>query len=285
MPNWVSNPELALKEMKCEELQFNLPLYAEGELDLDESSLIKEHLGTCPVCRVKLSEFQNLQNDFRTLSRPAIPSDLVFAVKNSVRDELVTAQPQTWLSEEWREWLQMRLMPYFVGTAVAFSCAFVLLLSLSSVRQSTNQVIDTARIKSNRTVVVTNIPSVMPDDAPVITNEELAYLRTPVSSESPSLNTRGILLTMTNSLMRGKMKNDEITFVADVFSNGLSQIAEVVEAPHSRKSMEDLSKALENDPAFVPAELDRRSNVVRVVFKIQRVDVFDVKPTKSKRNL
>ena len=101
--------------MKCEELQFNLPLYAEGELDLDESSEIEEHLVKCPVCRVKLSEFQSLQNDFRMMARPAVPADLVYAVRSSVAAELNSAQAADWLAPEWREWLQMRFMPYCVG--------------------------------------------------------------------------------------------------------------------------------------------------------------------------
>lgn len=272
--------------MKCEELQFNLPLYAEGELDLDESSMIKEHLVKCPVCRVKLSEFQNLQDTFRIMSRPAIPSDLVYAVKSSLAAELSVPRNQTLLiSSEWREWLQMRLMPYCVGTVVSLSLTFAFLTSLSSLQESTDKVIETARVSSYRTVVLTNISPDASNDEPFITNEELAALRSPVSGESPSLNTKGTLLTLTNSLMRGKMENDEVTFVADVFSNGLAQIAEVIEAPQSRKSMEELTKALENDPAFVPADLDKRSNVVRIVFRIQKVDVIDKKPAKQKRNL
>jgi hypothetical protein len=271
------------QKMKCEELQFNLPFYAEGELDPDETSIIEEHLVKCPVCRVKLSEFQSLQNDIRMMARPVIPADLVYAVRSSVAAELVSTQPRTLISNEWREWLQMRLMPYLVGITVSLSLTFAFLFSIDSLQKSTDKVIETARINSNRAVILTNSsPKASDDDEIVITNEELAALRMPVSSESPSLNTRGALLALANSLMRGKVKNDEVTFVADVFSDGLSQIAEVIEAPRSRKSMEELSKALENDPSFVPADLDRRSNVVRVVFKIQKVDVFDKPPAKKK---
>jgi hypothetical protein len=269
--------------MKCEELQLNLPFYAEGELDEDESSAIEVHLGTCPVCRVKLSEFQNLQNDFRLMTRPVIPADLVYQVRSSVAAELSSAQAQTGLSSEWREWLQMRFMPYGVGTVVSLSLTLAFLFSINSLQKSTDKVIETARISSNRTIGITNAsPRIDEDEMIEISNEELAALRTPVSSESPSLNTKGALLSLANSLMRGKVKNDEVTFVADVFSDGLTQIAEVIEAPRSRKTMEELSHALENDPAFVPADLDRRSNVVRVVFKIQKVEVVDKVPAKTK---
>jgi hypothetical protein len=77
------------------------------------------------------------------------------------------------------------------------------------------------------------------------------------------------------------MKDNGVTFVADVFQDGLAQITQMVEAPRSRQSMEDLSRALENDPAFVPADLDNRSNKMQVVFRIQVVDVND-KPAKKK---
>ncbi len=241
------------KTMKCEELQFNLSLYAEGELDVEESSILDQHLLHCPVCRIKLAEFQNLRDGFRAIPRPAIPADLLYALRSSLAAELNVSQTQSWfnLSEEWRDWLTLRVMPVGVGTVVSLSIAIAFLFSLSSLKVSTDKVIEKARINSNRTVIFTNPRPVSDSDDLIITNEELAALRTPVSSESPSLNTKGALLSLTNSLMRGKMKNDEITFVADVFGDGLAQIAEVVEAPRSRQSMEDLSTALENDPAFV----------------------------------
>ncbi len=65
----------------------------------------------------------------------------------------------------------------------------------------------------------------------------------------------------------------------------MAQITEIVEAPKSLQSMEDLSNALETDENFAPfvsAEMDKRSSVIQVVFKIQRVDIAYDKPAKKK---
>jgi hypothetical protein len=272
--------------MKCEDLQLDLSLYADNDLTEAEQVVVDGHLVQCPPCRVRLSELQALRNHLRIMSQPNVPADLLYSVRSAVRNEVV-APRNNWLniSSEWYEWLQFRFMPYAVGTAFSLFMTISFLVSLNSTQQTTEKVLETARVEANREVTsIQPVPSV-PDDQLIITNEELAALRTPVSGESPSLNTKGALLSVTKSLVSNKIKEDDVTFVADVFSNGLAQITEVVEAPRSRQSLEEISNALENDPAyapFVPADLDRRSNVVRVVFKIQRVDVFEKKPAKKK---
>lgn len=266
--------------MKCEDLQFNIPLYAENELTAEESSVLEEHLAKCPVCRVKLSEFHSISNDLRRISAPPMPADLLYAVRSSLASELKAPQPQPWFnfSEEFREWLQFRVMPYGVGTAFSLLLVFLFLLSLNSTKETTDKVIETARINSNRTVPVTSVNS---DNQISYSKEDYAALRVPVSNESPSLNPQGNLLNLTKSLVSGNMKDDEVTFVADVFDNGVAQISKMVEAPRSRQTMRDLSKALENDPAFVPADMDNRSDNMQIVFKIQIVEVTD-KPAKKK---
>ncbi|MBA4183932.1 MAG: hypothetical protein H0X49_07955 [Acidobacteria bacterium] len=72
------------------------------------------------------------------------------------------------------------------------------------------------------------------------------------------------------------MKDDEVVVVADVFGDGLAQIAEVVEPSSDRRAVRELEKALKNDPnfaPFVPANYDKRSDTVRVILKINRVDI------------
>jgi len=73
--------------------------------------------------------------------------------------------------------------------------------------------------------------------------------------------------------------------VAEVFGNGLARVDEVVEPSHDRRAVEQLQKALQSDPAyapFVPAKLDRRSDSVRVVLRIQSVDVDTRLPSHRK---
>ena len=73
------------------------------------------------------------------------------------------------------------------------------------------------------------------------------------------------------------MRDDEVTVVADVFGNGLAQIAEVVEPSRDERAVEELERALQSDPSyapFVPANMDQRSSeTIRVVLKIQSVNV------------
>jgi len=87
----------------------------------------------------------------------------------------------------------------------------------------------------------------------------------------------GALVALTKSFVRGKMKDDEVIVVADVFGDGLAQISEVIEPSRDLQAVRELQEALKTNPAFappfVPANLDQRSNTVRVVLRIQRVDV------------
>jgi hypothetical protein len=64
--------------------------------------------------------------------------------------------------------------------------------------------------------------------------------------------------------------------VADVFGNGLAQIAEVVEPSRDRHAVAELQKALDSDPSyapFVPASYENRPDSVRVVLRFQSVAV------------
>jgi hypothetical protein len=72
------------------------------------------------------------------------------------------------------------------------------------------------------------------------------------------------------------MKDDEVVVVAEVFGNGLAKIDEVVEPSRNRRAVTELEKALDSDPSFapfVPAEVDKRPESVKVIFKIQSVNV------------
>jgi hypothetical protein len=66
--------------------------------------------------------------------------------------------------------------------------------------------------------------------------------------------------------------------VADVYSDGLAQIAEVVQPPRDKRVVGELEKALDssntNRTAFVPASMEERPESVRVVLKIRSVDVY-----------
>lgn len=276
--------------MSCKDLQEAIAFYAAGDtLEENVRARLDEHLPACPLCRARLAEFQTLQNDLRVLSRPQIPADLLNSVRNAVAVEIKTAQKtQPFIySESFRRWLQFRFMPYAVGTVASLILTFSLLLNLLSTRNVTienNLANVESRSSSTQILLATNSNPLL--DELRITPSEYAAMRLPVANESPSVNPAGALVALTKSIVRGKMRDDEVVVVADVFGNGVARISEVVEAPSNESDMEALENALQQDPnqaAFLPARLDKRSDVVRVVLKIQRVDVVEqVNTPKSK---
>lgn len=271
--------------MKCEDLQLSLPLFADDDLPLNEKLHLEQHLAQCPVCRSKNAEYVSLRNNLRGLAMPQMPAELVLSVRSAVSREI--AQPkssiQALFSDDFRDWIQYRLMPYGVGTFASLIFVVMFLTAMLSTKHATDKINEIALLNSKPTLALTDSSTNSPfethtyrDLSLVLTDEDVAALRIPVSNESPSLSPKGALIALTKSLVRGKIHDDEVVVVADVFGDGFARIAEVVEAPRNRKSLEELENALQNDPTyapFVPAKLDKRSDVVRVVFKIQTVDV------------
>ncbi|MDQ3322542.1 MAG: hypothetical protein M3525_08960, partial [Acidobacteriota bacterium] len=193
--------------MKCENIQFNLSVYADDILTKDERGKIDEHLPQCPLCRQKLSDFQTLRQDLRVLPRPELPADLLRSTRNRVAEEIKSAgrEPKSIFSEDVRRWLQMRLMPYGVATVLSLTFGFALLSSMLSVAGNSNQNIEIAKMQpynrppvlisnSNAEAVVNNFD---------LTAANYAAERFSVSGDSPSLNPKGALIALTKSLVRG----------------------------------------------------------------------------------
>jgi hypothetical protein len=268
--------------MKCENLQFNLSLYIDNILTDEEHAIVDKHLVQCPLCRQKLDDFRALRQSLKRISQPAMPKDLLASVKTSLRTELAPEAPKkkSYFSRSFREFLQMRVMPLTVGTAASLVFGFSLLwILLSNANRQTP--VDTY-ITRQVPVFVPQPPSA---DSDIITPADVVAQRGLVSSESPSINPQGALMAMTKSLVSGKSKEDEVVVVADVLSDGLANIEEVVEPLDDQNTVYELEKAMRknsSDAPFVPAFLDRRADSVRVVLKIQRVDVRTSRP-KAKR--
>ena len=258
---------------KCEELQFDLPLYFDGRLSQDERNAIDTHLPECPLCRQKLSEFEDLASGFKSIPKFAVPEDLIDAIRVSVRSKLATApvagSPVFGLIDRRRGWMDIWLMPAMAGTAATL----VIGLALLSFVVSSPQVPLTA-YESSRGSGSYETPIFLANND--LSPENYAGTRLAIANESPSVNPRGALVALTRSLVRGEMRDDEVVVVADVFGNGLARIAEVVEPSHDVRAIEELQKALQSDPAFapfVPANMDQRSDNIRVILKIQNVNV------------
>lgn len=111
--------------------------------------------------------------------------------------------------------------------------------------------------------------------------------RLSIASEFPSVNPEGSLVSFSRSFVNKRFNRGEVIIVADVFSSGMARIFEVVQPTQDKEIIEALQKALEEDSdetAFLPANLDKRSDVMRVVLKIQGVEVIDKAP-RQKSNI
>jgi hypothetical protein len=256
---------------RCEELQFDLPLYFDGSLNPDERGAVDAHLPECPLCRQKLSEFEELFLGLRALPRYSVPEQLVDNIRASVASQLTPSRgaPSFGLIDRRRRWSEVWLAP---SAAAAFA-TLVIGFALLSFMVAPSPVQLSASTSASRQ---TSTPVFLPGTVTDLSPGEYASTRLAIAGESPSINPQGALVAMTKSLVRGNVNDDEVTVVADVFGNGLAQIAEVVEPSKDRRAVEELQKALESDPAyapFVPANMDQRSGTIRVILKIQNVNV------------
>jgi hypothetical protein len=256
---------------KCEELQFDLPLYFDGSLNAEERSAIDLHLPECPLCRQKLSEFEELSVGLKAVPRFAAPEGLVDAIRTSVATRLsnTSTSPVFHLIERRRSWTEIWMMPLAAGSMATVLFTFVLLTLVVNSEPIAMSPRPIAPSERTTAVFVPNRLELSPEDYTTFSSAA-------ISGESPTVNPRGALVALTRSLVRGEMRDDEVTVVADVFGNGLAQIAEVVEPSHDANAVDELQKALQSDPAYAPfvsAKADRRSETVRVILKIQNVNV------------
>lgn len=261
--------------MNCSDLQLNLSLYADDRLDAAERSVVDEHLAICPLCRQNVAEIREIKADFRQFARRAMPVAVSNYVRLAVRSELRGGR-SNWISDATREWLSMRLMPLGVGVAASLVIGFSLLMMMFSAARSSSDVVAKNGGNETRIMIAPNRENISDGRSFDLSAEDYARTRLAFSGESPSINPKGALIALTRTFMRGNMNDDEVVVVADVFSNGLAQITEVVEPSRNGNAVTELEKALESDgnyAPFVPAVLDNRSENVRVVLRFQSVNV------------
>lgn len=271
--------------MFCENLQFNLSLYLDDCLTDEVREVVDGHLAQCPLCRQKLADFQSLRNDLRVLPRVEMPENLLYSVRNAVAAKLQTVEtkPVFVFTGSFKSSLERFLMPYTVGSVAALIFGFVLFWGLTAGNVPTG---DFSRYNSpsKSTILLANDnPKGFINDFE-LTDDDFAAANIPISDAKPSINPRGALIALT-SFASGKMTDEEVVVVADVFGNGLAHIAAVVEPGNNRQAVYELEKALQTDPdfaPFVPAKNDNRSQTVRVILKIQHVDVIVGKPRPNK---
>ena len=275
------------KAMKCIDVKSNLPVYSDDILTAAERADLDAHLDTCPLCRQSLSEYQSIKSGLRSLGRPVMSADLLASLRSTVAAELRPAMPTPsfHVIEDRRGWLEAWLMPSAVGTlaSIVFG-TFLLWAIVSTARDPADFASAPSQARSGKIMLASSNPMIGPD-ALDISPSEYATTRLSIAGESPSINPQGALVALTRSLVRGEMRDEEVVVVADVFGNGLARIAEVVEPAQDSRAIEELERALGSDPVyapFVPASFDRRSERMRVVLKIQNVNVRMNSPAPSR---
>ncbi|MDI1242647.1 MAG: zf-HC2 domain-containing protein [bacterium] len=269
--------------MRCSDVKSDLPLYSDDILNVSERADLDAHLDTCPLCRQALTEYQEVKNGLRSLARPTMPEAFLASLRSAVAAELAPAFriPVFHLIEDRRNWLDTWLMPSAMGTFASVVFGMFMLWGILSSARDPGDFISIS--PAPRPVMLASSNPMIGDESIDILAADYATTRLSVASESPSVNPQGALVALTKSLVRGEMRDDEVVVVAEVFGNGLARISEVVEPGNSR-AIEDLEKALESDPVyapFVPASFDGRSERMRVVLKIQNVNVH----TTARRDL
>lgn len=262
--------------MKCKDLQFILPLYSDSILSEVEQALAERHMDSCPVCRQVLADLQDIKNSFRSLAKPQLPAAGMAALKRKVAARLETAAGSQMFQNvgNRRRWVDVWMMPFAVGSLSTLVLGFTLLwVIISSEIQPQAGRDSMAAATSNTTILYPYAATPIETD---LNPREYASSRAAWSQESPSINPQGPLVALTRDLLKEVKGDEEVTVVADVYSNGSASIAEVVEPSSDVKAINELQRALESNPsvaAFVPASYDQRSEPVRVVLKIQSVSV------------
>lgn len=264
--------------MKCTEVKSNLPLYSDDALSAEERSVLDAHLDTCPLCRQRLADHQLLRNELRSLSRPMLSVESLASLRTRVASEMRPsfAGPSFQLIEVKRDWFKTWLMPSTVGTFASIVLGFVLLWGILFTAPDPSLFVAATKADAKDSALLARNNSLLGPDALDLSASEYANTRLAIAAESPSVNPQGALVALTRSLVRGKMEDEEVVVVADVFGNGLAKIAEVVEPTGDDRAIEQLERALDSDPVyapFVPASYDKRSETMRVVLKIQSVNV------------
>jgi hypothetical protein len=261
--------------MKCSDLQDRVSQYADGSLCEPEAFAVEDHLTICPLCRERVDNIREMLADMKRFSRPEVPVKVANRVRLAVRDD-IRKRHFPGLSPSRVDWLQMRLMPISVGIMASLFVSFSFLTLLLSGSLAIDDYHAMKGGGDSRIMITPGGPVEQGKRGDDISPVDFARTRTSVSGESPSINPQGALASISRSLVGRGIRNNEVVVVADVFSNGLARIAEVVEPSQNSRAINELQKALDSDLSaapFVPAEMDNRSNSVRVVLKFQSVEV------------
>ncbi len=266
--------------MNCDDIQETIALYCDDGLSEEERARCDQHLEICPVCRAHVTELRAVRLRLETMPRALPPAGLASEIQFVVRANAFvqrarrTAPKSEIIADILSVWLQPRISRYAfssIASLILFSAVFFAL------RPHMIALHEAAETYSD--YVAENSSGAYDINQP-ISPTSYAALRTPFNSESPSLDPKGGIATLNlaaDTHSHDGESNDDMVVVADVYSNGVASLANVMHAPRDKRMLEDFQAALRSNAVFVPAALDRRPETMRVVFSIQRVEVRDRK--------
>jgi hypothetical protein len=266
--------------MKCSELEINLSLELDGMNDPVDSRELHRHMDGCAKCRARFDAQSAVKSGLGSLARTAVPAVLLTELRTAGRAAAgemsggyMFAYDLT-SGDGFKSWL----MPTFVAAAATVILGLGMITSILSGYEnigSFDVAVNRDGYSSTRVFVPGNSPierSFQLDSAV----REFVLSRASVAKESPTINPKGTLVSLTDTPPSENGSSSEITVVADVFSNGIARISEVLDSSGDAQAVEKLRDALSSDPQFapfVPSDMDNRSDTMRVVLRIQDVQV------------
>ena len=254
--------------MTCEETRYSLSLYVDDSVSLPARVAIDEHLDRCPVCRSEAAELRSLTRSLRSMARPTPPPYLAETITDLLTIEAAARRqaPKPPLGIRIARFIEPRLMPYTVGS---FASVFMFFMMFTALRPHFVALREAA-LQSNSVTIVNTA------GYDLLAAQDLARQRFAddrLSELSPTLNPSGRLAALTRAYAHSHASYsaddaDDMTFIADVFSDGRGSLVDVVRAPRDKQMLEELESALRQDRAFVKAEFDRRPDTMRVAISL-----------------
>ena len=252
--------------MTCEETRHSLSLYVDDCVSLPARVAIDEHLDRCPVCRAEVAELRSLTRSLRSMTRPTPPPYLAETITDLLTIEAAARRqaPKPPLGIRIARFLEPRLMPYTVGS---FASVIMFFLMFTALRPHFVALREAALQSNGITIIDTT-------GYDLRAAEDLARKRFSddrVSEMSPTLDPNGRLAAMTRAYAHAHVSYyddiddaDDMTVIADVFTDGRGSLVDVVRAPRDKRVLEAFESALRQDRVFVKAEYDRRPDTMRV---------------------
>ncbi|HEU4874857.1 MAG TPA: zf-HC2 domain-containing protein [Pyrinomonadaceae bacterium] len=251
--------------MTCEETRYSLSLYVDDCVSLPARVAIDDHLDRCPVCRSEAAELRSLTRGLKMMTQPTPPPYLAESITDLLTIEAAARRqaPKPPLGIRIARFLEPRLMPYTVGS---FASVIMFFLMFTALRPHFVALREAALQRGGVTIIDTGYDLRAAAD---LARKRFSDDR--VSELSPTLDPNGRLAAMTRGYAHVHASYysdiddaDDMTVIADVFSDGRGSLVDVVRAPRDKRMLEDFESALRQDRVFVKAEFDRRPDTMRV---------------------